>query len=137
MSSEHRRAPKREVVEITRTGAWGQVRYIHKLSCGHAESKPRAATTSSLACAWCLRAEQKNLEIKALSSPSSFTVLKEEQSLSAFETGVDKMRAVIASKFSVPQDAIDINVVDENGELIIKSAVVFLSSLDVARLSKS
>ena len=137
MSSEHRRAPKREVVDITRTGAWGQVRYIHKLSCGHAESRPRAATTSSLACAWCLRAEHKNLEMKALSSPSSFAPIKEEQSLSAFETGVDKMRAAIASRFSVPQDAIDITVVDENGELIIKSAVVFLSSLDVARLSKS
>jgi hypothetical protein len=75
--------------------------------------------------------------MKALSSPSSFAPIKEEQSLSAFETGVDKMRAAIASRFSVPQDAIDINVVDENGELIIKSAVVFLSSLDVARLSKS
>jgi hypothetical protein len=137
MSSEHRRAPKRQVVDITRTGAWGQVRYIHKLSCGHSESKPRAATTSSLACAWCLRAEQKNLEIKALSSPSTISPIKEEQSLSAFETGVDKMRAAIASRFSIPQDAVDITVIDENGELIIKSAVVFLSSLDVARLSKS
>jgi hypothetical protein len=137
MSSEHRRAPKRQVVDITRTGAWGRVRYVHKLSCGHSESKPRAATTPSLACAWCLRAEQKDLEIKALSSPSTLIPIKEEQSLSVFETGVDKMRAAIASRFSIPQDAVDITVVDENGELIIKSAVVFLSSLDVARLSKS
>lgn len=137
MSSEHRRAPKRDVVDITRTGAWGQVRYIHKLSCGHVESRSRAATTPSLACAWCLRAEQKNLEMKALSAPSSPTPIREEQSLSVFETGVDKMRAVIASRFLVPQDAIDITVVDENGELIIKSAVVFLSPIDIARLSKS
>ena len=62
---------------------------------------------------------------------------KEEQSLSDFETDVDKLRAKIALQFSLPLDAVDINVIDENGELIIKYAVVFLSSADVARLGKS
>jgi hypothetical protein len=110
---------------------------MHKLACGHVESRPRAATTESLACAWCLRAEEKDVEIKALSAPSTSFIAKEEQSISLFELEIEKMRAAIASRFSVPIDAIDINVGDENGQLVIKSALVFLSPADVARLAKS
>lgn len=134
MTTEHRRAPKREVVEITRAGAWGQVRYHHKLSCGHIESRPRAATSSTLACVWCLRAEEIDKEIKSLAAPQIQTTQYVEQSITSFETSVEKLRAGLAAKFSVPIDAIDISIVDVNGELVIKSGLVFLSASDIARL---
>ena len=137
MTTEHRRAPKREVVEISRTGAWGQVKYQHKLSCGHVESRPRASSSKTLACAWCLRAESYNKEILALSAPPVQIVPEQEQSIIDFETNVEKIRASISSKFSVPLDAVDINVSDMNGQLVIKSGMVFLSAHDIARISKS
>ena len=137
MTTEHRRAPRREVVEITRTGKWGKVTYQHRLSCGHIESRPRAASSSSLACAWCLRAQEKDKEILSLVVPEEKGIYfehEEEQSITDFDFFVEKLRSGIASKFSIPIDAVDITVVDSNGKFVIKSAVVFLSSSDVARL---
>jgi len=136
MTTEHRRAPRREVVEITRAGAWGQVKYQHKLSCGHIESRLRAASSQTLACVWCLRASEINDQIKSLSAPPIQAVPEEEQSLTSFEMNVEKLRAGIASKFSVPIDAIDVSIVDVNGQLVIKSGLVFLSANDIARLGK-
>lgn len=49
MTTEHRKAPRRSVVEISREGAWGRVKYKHLLSCGHTETRPRAATSPTLA----------------------------------------------------------------------------------------
>ena len=137
MSTEHRRAPRREVTEVTKTGSWGQVRYLHKLSCGHVESRARASSTKSLACAWCLRTEEKSSEIKALSSSSVYVFSEEEeQSLTDFEMTLEITRSGIASRFGIPLDAVDISVRDVDGKFVIKSAVVFLSSHDVARISK-
>lgn len=137
MSTEHRRAPRREVVQIDRVGAWGQVKYQHKLSCGHIEVRPRAATTDTLACAWCLRAEEKDTEIKALSAPAISFIPEEEQSITDFDTMVERLRAGIAAKFSVPLEVVDINVTYVDGNLQITSGIVFLSATDVARLGKS
>jgi hypothetical protein len=138
MTTEHRRAPKRKVLEISKTGAWGSVTYQHKLSCGHIESRPRASTSASLACVWCLRSEKKSEEIKSLSAPPVLIIdAEEEQSLTDFEMTVEKVRAGIAAKFSVPADAVDVSVGDVDGKFVIKSAIVFLSPLDVARISKS
>jgi hypothetical protein len=137
MTTEHRRAPRREVVEITRTGKWGKVTYQHRLSCGHIESRPRAATSPTLACAWCLRASEKDKEMLSLAPPQGVNVFfeqEEEQSITDFDFFVEKLRSGIASKFSIPTDAVDIAVVDSNGKFVIKSAVVFLSPSDVARL---
>jgi hypothetical protein len=137
MSTEHRRAPRRKVTEVTKTGSWGQVRYLHKLSCGHVESRARASSTESLACAWCLRVDEKSSEMKAISaSPIHIFEEEEEQSLTDFEMTVERTRSGIASRFGIPIDAIDISVRDVDGKFVIKSAVVFLSSHDVARISK-
>lgn len=137
MSTEHRRAPRREVIDISRTGAWGQVVYQHKLSCGHIESRPRATSSKMLGCVWCLRAESLNNEILALSAPSVQTFPEVEQSINDFEMDVEKIRAGISSKFSVPIDAVDIQISDIGGKLVVKSGLVFLSAQDVARLGKT
>ncbi len=137
MSTEHRRAPRREVVDISRIGAWGQVSYQHKLSCGHIESRPRASTSKMLACVWCLRSESINKEMLALAAPPVQIVPELEQSINDFETDVEKIRAGISSKFSIPLDAVDIQVSDIGGQLVIKSGVVFLSAQDVARLGRT
>ena len=57
MTISKKAAPQQDVVEVIRSGRWGKVEYIHKLSCGHAEVRKRAASTTKIACEGCLKAE--------------------------------------------------------------------------------
>ena len=135
MTTEHRKAPRRDVVEISREGAWGKVKYRHLLSCGHTEVRPRAASTPKLACAWCLRVVEKDVEIKALSAGTQTQVDDLNEQLAKEEIDISKTKAAIALRFQIPQEAIDIVVSDVNGNLVIKHALLFLSARDVSRLS--
>lgn len=135
MTTEHRKAPRRDVVEISREGAWGKVKYRHLLSCGHTEVRPRAASTPKLACAWCLRAVEKDVEIKALSAGIQTQIADINEQLAKEEIDISKTKAAIALRFQIPQEAIDIVVSDVNGNLVIKHALLFLSARDVSRLS--
>lgn len=138
MTTEHRKAPRRDVVEISREGAWGRVKYKHLLSCGHIETRPRAASTPKLACAWCLRAESKNEELKALTSGIQLIDTSDiNQKLANEEIDISRTKAIIASRFQIPIEAIDVVVSDVNGNLVIQHALLFLSGADVTRLSTS
>lgn len=133
MTTERRRSPRRKVVEIKRIGAWGDVSYHHVLSCGHTEIRKRSASTDELACAWCLRAEQKNEEIKALTARMR-PLRTEDEALADDEVKIERTRAALATRFAIPVDAVDILAEDISGQLIIRSATIFLSSQDVTRL---
>jgi dTDP-4-amino-4,6-dideoxygalactose transaminase len=52
------------------------------------------------------------------------------------EIDISRMKAAIASRFKIPLEAIDIVASDISGNLVVKHALVFLSSSDIARLSK-
>jgi hypothetical protein len=138
MTTEHRKAPRRDVVEISREGAWGRVKYKHLLSCGHTEVRPRAATSPKLACAWCLRAEAKNEEIKALGAGiQQIDASDINRKLATEEIDISRTKAIIATRFQIPIEAIDVVATDVNGNLVIQHALLFLSAADVARLSRN
>jgi hypothetical protein len=137
MTTEHRKAPRRDVVDISREGAWGKVKYKHLLSCGHTEVRQRAASTPKLACAWCLRALDKDVEMKALVRGPSTDQDDIDSRIAKEEINISRMKASIASKFNIPLDAIDIVANDVDGKLQVKHALLFLSSSDVARLSQT
>jgi len=130
MTTEHRKAPRRKVLGISRVGAWGNVVYEHKLECGHTERRPRAATSPTLACAWCLRAEFKELEIVSLGKPAKPVQLD----LQHTEVQIAKVKAQISHIFGIPQEQVDVSVVDKLGEQNITGAVVFLSEGDLRKL---
>lgn len=46
-------APKREVLEIWRTGTYGQSTWHHRLECGHVAQKKRKSPAKSVACPAC------------------------------------------------------------------------------------
>jgi len=136
MTTEHRRAPRRKIVEVSREGAWGKVKYKHLLECGHTEIRPRASSTPSLACAWCLRVDVRQKEINALSIINRGPYVDVSPLMASDEITLSKTRALLSSKFGVPLDAVDIISSDVNGNLEINYAIIFLSSGDVARLMK-
>jgi hypothetical protein len=49
---------------------------------------------------------------------------------------IDKKRAALSSRFGVPLDAVDVMSEDINGRLVIKNAVIYLSALDVEKLTR-
>ena len=136
MTTEHRRAPRRKILEVSREGAWGKVKYKHLLECGHTEIRDRASSTTSLACAWCLRVDVRSKEINALSRGVRGPYVDTSPSLAASEINLSKTRAALSSKFGVPLDAVDVVSNDVNGNLEISYAIIFLSSGDVVRLVK-
>lgn len=136
MTTEHRRAPRRKIVGVSREGAWGKVKYKHTLECGHTEVRTRASSTPSLACAWCLRVDLRQKEINSLSPTSRGPYIDTSPSMASDEIILSKTRAFLSSRFGVPLDAVDIISNDINGNLEINYAIIFLSSGDVARLMK-
>ena len=134
MTTDHRKAPRRNIVSVTKAGSWGNVTYRHELSCGHVEVRKRAAPTKDIACAWCFRARQRDAEMKSLVRGPF--ILSDEPDLSSQEMHIDKKRAALSSRFGVPLDAVDVMSEDINGELVIKNAVIYLSALDVEKLTR-
>ena len=133
-STEHRRAPRKAVVEIRKTGSWGNIVYHHVLECGHIEKKPRASSSPKLACVWCLRAEQAEKHLEVLSLPAPRAFVTDEDSASA-ESLIMSAQATIASRLGVNSDAVDIVLHDVNGLLEIKYATVFLSANEVRKIA--
>lgn len=133
-STEHRKAPRRAVKEINRIGGWGDVKYHHVLECGHIEIRARATAAPKLACVWCLRASEKENEMKAL---AVFIPTQYDDSLNSAieETEINITHASIAARFGVPTEAVDMVVKDVGGKLEIVSARVFLSASDVRRIA--
>ena len=134
MTTEHRKAPRRDVVEIRRVGGWGSVSYHHILSCGHIEKRPRATKAPKLACVFCLRASEVVKTMSALGTPTKAEVLDDEE-YASFETKVQMMKASLASQLNVPIDAIDVAIVDESGILRVRYATIFLTEKDLRRIT--
>jgi hypothetical protein len=128
--SERKKAPRRKIISIQRTGSWGNVVYEHLLECGHTEKRPRASTAPQISCTWCLRSQAKELEIRALAVPAK----SKEFDSSIGEIEIAKIKAKLSHTFSIRQEQIEISVVDKFGEQKISGAVVFLSEEDVRKL---
>jgi hypothetical protein len=83
---------------------------------------------------WCLRAEEKDAEIKKLSAPPVQSVFYDDN-LAAEETRIEKTRAALAARIGVPMEAVDVAAEDVNGLLVIRSAVLYLSARDINRIT--
>jgi hypothetical protein len=133
VTTEHRKSPRKKVISVKKVGAWGNVSYEHLLSCGHVEARPRKASTKALACAWCFKSVNMGKQMMQLGSSVSYM----EEDSSSEESNINSIRASIAAKFNVSLESVDVISTFENQELKIQYATVFLSSLDVGRITKS
>lgn len=128
-----RNAPRRLIKEIRKIGAWGSVKYEHHLECGHIEIAARASRAVHLGCSWCVKAEDKEKEMRALVNPPP-QILDFDDATGNDEEQLARARATLASRFSIPLEAVQINAVDSSGRIRISSAYIFLSASDVNRL---
>jgi hypothetical protein len=132
-----RQAPKRAVQEIRRRGPWGDIKYDHILDCGHTEVLVRASRAKRIACSWCARLGDKQVETKPITPRESFAFIGDDevddQSASS-EIEVSRVRASLASIMKVPVDAVEIVANEKFGVLEIRAAYVFLSAGDIRRI---
>lgn len=132
-----RQAPKREIKEIRRTGAWGKIQYEHILECGHTERLPRASRAIRIACSWCVKAEQKDAELRAL-VPQVRTIADDfddfDDDLSSDEIEVSRTRASLASILGIPLEAVEVVAIATRGVLEIRSAYIFMSASDIRKI---
>lgn len=135
MTTEHRRAPRRDVVEIRRVGGWGAVTYHHVLSCGHIEKRPRATTAPKLACVWCLRAEAVKTTMASLAIAQPRNTFIDDDELASIETETQMMKASLSAHFGIPIDAVDVVMTDDAGNLRMRYATIFLTERDVRRIT--
>jgi len=130
VTTEHRKAPRRKVISIQRVGAWGHVAYEHSLECGHTERRPRAASSETLACAWCLRSQAKEIEIRALAVPAKSLEFDQNNN----EIEIARIKAKLSYALGVALEQVEVSVIDKFGEQKISGAVVFFSEGDVRKL---
>jgi len=142
MRINKKKAPQRKVVEITRTGKWGSVVYLHSLECGHVEERKRPAKTRVVACAKCVMAEDFGQQTRDLvrigvgyeaitemeMKPDPIEIL-----FSSSERNVERIRARIADVLGIQPDGVNV-FVEQDENMLVSGATVFLSAADIARL---
>jgi len=132
-----KKAPRRAIVEIDRTGSWGQVQYEHRLDCGHIEVRKRASTADFLACSSCvLAAEHENRQRRQREQldridPDDMVLDPLGAGLAMSERDAAKIKAGLAARFGVSIEAVDVAVDDADGELKLSYAVVVLSADEI------
>lgn len=139
MTTEHRRSPKRSVVEIRKIGSWGNIAYHHHLECGHVEVRPRASKAPKLACVWCKRSGEKAKELAQYAPAPSLLLPSDDHfddTFSQHEVEVARMRAELAKLVGIPLEAVDLSVHWPAGSPKVQGAVLFLSASDVERLTR-
>ena len=130
-------APRKEIVRIEKTGSWGQVEWLHHLECGHIESRKRKSSTKVLACTSCVLADRQKEQFVELSRVAGDVELLDElgSKLAVGERTVAQIRAALAARFAVPDDAVEVVVDDDSGTLEVSYAVVLLTLDEIRRLT--
>lgn len=131
-----KQAPRREIVEVIRAGDWGEVEYRHRLSCGHTEVRKRPSPKSHIACVGCLASRELDRRLGEPASvprgdPLDQIVDAPMDDIAAMEIEVAKIKAGIATRFSVPLEAVD----PVSGPDGIAYVVVFLDAPTARRLA--
>lgn len=135
MEFNRKSAPQQRVTEIIKTGEWSKIQYLHKLECGHIETRKRAATTEKIACIGCVRVGRAEEILTSLARPVIIDPPIEEawidnigEEIANTEQQVGSVRAGVASALGLSTEMID--VVMEQGEegIELSYVVVFLDA---------
>lgn len=134
-------APRREVLEIVKIGDWGEIEYLHRLSCGHTSKRKRQSSASHIACEGCVIAEEfaksgAPVARRVDDSPSLGSlpdVMHDE--LGSVEAEAQRIAAGLAARFRVPTEAVDVAISAQGERAEIAYAVVFLDAATARRLS--
>ena len=137
-------APQQSVLEIVKTGDWSKVVYLHKLECGHIETRKRAATTKKIACLDCVKAESLQKVLVGLSKPTvidpplgDIWTSEIDEDIAQTEQEINVIRAGIANSLSISLEAIDVVMESTEDGVVLSYVMLFLDPETALRISKS
>lgn len=110
-----KQAPRREVIQIERRGDWGDVRYVHQLSCGHSDVRKRPAPAPHISCLACLHERERPAPEGG--QPLSLLEFDRNDRFAEIEADVSALRARVAARFQIPHDAINVHT-DSTGRAL-------------------
>ena len=102
-----RNAPRREAVSITKLGRYGKVVWAHQLICGHTVTRKRKSPTGVIGCVKCMDAEEFEELNESLGTPLESPI---DDGLSEAEAKAMKYKAILAGRFGIPSEQIDVSV---------------------------
>ncbi len=143
MDVNNRKAPRQPVVDIQKVGSWGKYEYWHKLECGHTDIRKRASNAPKIACAGCVRAAAKGLELRSLGAVPKRQVMIDVDDVISLdndhvtEIEAGRLRAALAKTLDIPLDSIDVVLADLDGSLVVSSVIIFLSSGEASRVARN
>jgi hypothetical protein len=127
-----RNAPRRDVITITKMGRYGHVVWAHQLICGHTLVRKRKSPTGIVGCVKCIDAEEFEELSEALALPQESPI---DDGLSDAEAKAMKYKAILAGRFSIPSEQIDVGVrTGPDGMMRVDSATVFLTGRQLRAL---
>ncbi len=120
-----RNAPRRRVVNVTRVGDYGGVRWVHRLDCGHSAVRKRRGGVR-LGCVECLGAREfESFSRELVKAPPPVV----DDGLAEAEVEAARLRALVAGRLGVPQEQVEVVIgVAANGRLGVRSGWVWLSA---------
>lgn len=142
MEFNRKSAPQRAVLEIIKAGEWSKVQYLHRLECGHMETRKRAASTPKIACLQCVRAQEAEALLVSLARPVIVEPPIEEawrddiaEDVAHTEQEIGFIRAGIANHLGIPAEAVDVVMEQDEEGVHLSYVVVFLDASTARRMA--
>lgn len=131
-----KKAPRREIQEISRLGSWGRVEYHHKLECGHTEIRKRATPSGTMACSGCVLSEEyENRAQQTEDDPNEEILDLLGSELAVNEKTAQSLKVELGRALNLTTDAIEVVLdIDEQGQQALSGAVILLSADEVLRV---
>lgn len=127
-----RNAPRRETVSITKVGKYGHVIWAHQLVCGHTITRKRKSPTGVLGCVKCLESYDFEELSHSLTAPVEAPL---DDGLPEAEASAQKIRALLAGRFKVPPEQVDVVVRQSpTGMMEVDSATISLTGRQLRNL---
>jgi hypothetical protein len=113
-------------------GRYGHVVWAHQLVCGHTLVRKRKSPTGIVGCVKCIDAEEFGELSEALALPQESPI---DDGLSDAEAKAMKYKAILAGRFNIPSEQIDVGVrTGPDGMMRVDSATVFLTGRQLRAL---
>jgi hypothetical protein len=113
-------------------GHYGKVVWAHQLICGHTVTRKRKSPTGIIGCIKCLDADDFEELSGSLAIPQEAPI---DDGLSEAEAKAMKYKALLAGRFSIPMEQIDVSVrTAPDGMMRVDSATVFLTGRQLRAL---
>lgn len=120
-----RQAPRRKVVDIYKTGNYGNVQWHHRLECGHVESRSRKAPAEEIGCRQCGSPEERGRGGTSIYDPEV-----------AREVVAQQTQAGLAAQFNVPLEQVEVMVtLGDFDRPVVSYATITLTKSELTRFA--